>query len=225
MRIDWTAALAELDAHMETVGVSVKFKEDSKVQRLVGFLMKPFNPRYMTTFITTFGTTVWWPRERWESTGDRRKFATMAHEVQHVVDRKRHPVAFPVGYVAPQAFAILALLAFGAFWHWEWVTALLFLLALVPGIHSAGRTKWELRAYRISYALKCLEAEEVLQSKTAWFVETFVGPSYYYMAPKEQADNLHQDLVDAGRQAVLQQDQPGTPWFNEVMHMAARHAV
>jgi len=95
-------------------GFRVAFKDASFVQRLLGFVMRPFNHRYMTDFTSTFYPVVWFPtQERYES-NPRNSFVVLAHEYVHLVDTSKRPIWFRVSYVMPQALGVIPFIVYQA---------------------------------------------------------------------------------------------------------------
>lgn len=71
----------------------VILKKDSLLMRSIGFILKPFNKSFMTTFVTTIGSTVYTPHEDFLSDG------LLQHELQHIADSKKWPVLYELSYL------------------------------------------------------------------------------------------------------------------------------
>lgn len=124
----------ENELRQEVPDLQIKFKEESRTQKLLGFLIRPFNPTYMTRYVSTFGSTVYFPtREGYES-DPARSFGVMAHEFVHIWDSKRDPW-FKLKYMMPQALGMLPILAYG----------------LLAGLHA-----WILLVPLLGYLFGCL---------------------------------------------------------------------
>lgn len=67
-------------------------KSDSKLMRLIGWILKPFNKTFMTQYVTTIGSTIYSP---WEVIDD----GLLQHELQHVSDSKKFPVIYELSYI------------------------------------------------------------------------------------------------------------------------------
>jgi hypothetical protein len=83
-------------------GYRVVFKDKSRLQKVIGFLVRPFNPEFMTRFTTVIGRKVYFPsvaflRENLDSA-----FSILAHESIHLYDAKKSPGWFQLGYLMPQ---------------------------------------------------------------------------------------------------------------------------
>lgn len=159
----------------------IKFKNESTFMKILGKLLF-FNKGFMTNYITTIGTTVYWPsRERFEQY-PLGSFLTLAHEYVHIMDYKRHPVLFPLGYLFPQIKAILALLAILAVVSPWFLLALLFLLALAPW--PAPHRKWaEMRGFGMSVKARAWLGWTISEDRMNRYVEQFTTSAYYFMWP------------------------------------------
>ena len=91
----------------------VAFKDESWVQKVLAFLVYPFNPTYMTKFASTYGSTVYFPSRSYYEGQPYTNFTILAHELVHIIDAKNHPFWFPISYVFPQVFALIPLVAYG----------------------------------------------------------------------------------------------------------------
>jgi hypothetical protein len=67
-------------------------KSDSKLMRLIGWVLKPFNPNFMTHYVTTIGSTIYSP---WEVIDE----GLLQHELQHISDSKKFPVIYELSYL------------------------------------------------------------------------------------------------------------------------------
>jgi hypothetical protein len=220
-RIDWDSALLELKELWESEGISIKWKSESFLNRVIGLLLKPINPRYMSGVVTTIGSTVYWPKGRWDSSDPMRRFQTMAHEMQHVFDSRKHWLTFGPSYLMPQIFALLSLLSFGAFWDLSYLWSLLTLLLLIPGIPSP-RESWELSAYLINYSVKVLQARGHLTREIDRLAKIFVSPSYYWMAGFSGDEYIKRVMLTTGDQ-VLNKESTGRKWLDRVVLIVRSH--
>jgi hypothetical protein len=123
-------------------------KSDSWLMKVIGFILKPFNPNFMKTYTTTIGGTIYVP-DQFSENDDLRCLNLLAHETQHIIDYVENPVLFTLGYLFPQCLACLSILGFFGFitpWMFLWFLALCF-LAPIP---APWRYKSELAGYRVS---------------------------------------------------------------------------
>jgi len=106
-------------------GFKLKFKDESVFMKFLGVLTYPFNQMFMEGFITTIGTTVYFPdRKSLEGRGDGAA-STMAHEFVHMWDSKRQWLRYNLGYLSPQVFFIPLLAAYAVVGSWVPVASVL----------------------------------------------------------------------------------------------------
>lgn len=144
----------------------VKFKDESWLQKLIGVLIYPINPMYMTGFITTFGSTVYFPSKAAYLKDPDGSLSTVAHEFVHITDSKKDPF-FRLKYIFPQAFVLVPLLVYGLLaWSHAWLLALpvlgyvvgavlcrksriAFIIAVALGVLSMGTLGWWLTGWKL----------------------------------------------------------------------------
>jgi len=180
-------------------GVEVTEKTASKFMRLLATLMF-FNKTFLNGYITTIGTTIYWPNLEQMYMHPDAAFGTLFHEVQHAVDYRRASVFFVGTYLGPQILFLLALLsllalAFGNLWL-LWLLAILFLLPLP----SIGRAVWEMRGTSCGLAMRVWGNSGFSEAHTDAVVARFTGPDYYYMLPSKR---LVVWLLDRYKKKVL----------------------
>jgi hypothetical protein len=188
----------------EIPGFQVKFKDQSKLMKFLNFFVRIFNKRFMTSYTTVIGSTVYFSSEQYFYGRQEQCAETLAHELVHMTDRMKHgSVRFMLMYMSPQIFAVLALLAFGAFWNLWFLLALLLLACLAP-LPSGGRRDLELRGYTMSMAVWFWKSGRLVDEDFEFVCEKFTGPDYYFMWPnkglimrmiKEQASNIRSGSV------------------------------
>jgi hypothetical protein len=129
------ATLKRFEAALQIVypDLSVKFKDQSWTQKLLGLLMA-FNPAYMTDYITTFGSTIYFPSQAYYEANPEASLNTVAHEFVHVYDSKR-TLWFKLSYLFPQVLVLIPAIVY---------------CALV------GRYSWVLTIPAIGYFASCL---------------------------------------------------------------------
>lgn len=151
------------------VPIRVAYKDESCLMRVLGALVWLFNKKFMTSFTTTLGSTVYLPSREWAARRSKKRLAmTIAHEAVHALDAKALSMPlFSFLYLFPQCLAVLALLA-PLSWWW-----LLALLALAP-LPAPGRAWLEARAYALSVNMGATPGRAILQ---------FTGWGYYKMLP------------------------------------------
>lgn len=164
-------------------GFKVIFKDESTLHRVIGFVTKPFNPKYMTNFTTTLGKTVSFPSRAWMESNPLRAFSILAHEFVHLADYQKHGVWFSLSYLLPQLLALPLFLLGGLGLLWtSWSLLLLVLggLCLAPW-PSPWRSRWEARGYAMSMAVTFWSTGAIPGAQKTLIAKNFYGPSYYYM--------------------------------------------
>jgi len=128
------ATLKRFESHLQTAypNFRVCFKDQSWAQKLLGFLMI-FNPGYMTEFITTIGSTVYFPTQAFYEASPEDSVVILAHESVHIYDSQR-TLWFKLSYLFPQVLAL--------------VPAILFIA--LTGLHS-----WVLAIPLVGYVIAC----------------------------------------------------------------------
>lgn len=200
----WNAMLEDLHRRL---GVTVSFKNESRLMRAIGFVMF-FNPGFMTHYITTIGTTVYFPKR---ADVDRAvpPWQTLAHEGIHAGDYKHGRTRFVARYLFPQIMFPLALTAVAAIWLGPWALLSLVMLAAAAPWPSPGRTALERRGYMMTAMCDAIargEAYVRTAEYQAYLQRHYTGPDYYYMCRDSEAvarfcmlDTEHAIAVAAGK--------------------------
>jgi len=170
-------------------GVTVREKKTSRLMKVLSVLLF-FNKRFMTEYITTIGTTVYWPD--WETVRSSRNpigvFRTLFHEVQHASDYRDSKFWFVVSYLSPQIWALLALLSLLSFLGTLTPLAFLAFLVLLAPIPSIDRTRYELRGSSCTMAWNMWRGVGLLDEKyKERLTKRFSGPDYYFMWPLKKS--------------------------------------
>lgn len=132
----------------------VRYKEDSRLQRLIGALLRPFNDRYLSHYTTVMFGVVWFPSRAWRAeAGPAAIYEILAHEAVHLRDARRFPVLFELSY----------------------------LLLLPTGI--TARAFWEWRAYRETLRVHAALHGHIPDSLLGSIERRFTGPDYLFMWP------------------------------------------
>jgi hypothetical protein len=155
-------------------GFEIRYKDESKLQQLIGKLM--FWADY-DSYVTAIYPVVWYPNRAWESRV--LPVETLEHEWVHLKDQRTlfgtnallpdylNAVLFNLAYLFPQVLAVFALLAFIN------PLFLLFLVFLLP-LPAPFRALAETRAYRRSIELG---------RHIPYIAESYVNGDYYWMWP------------------------------------------
>ena len=163
----------------ERWGVTIVEKSESKLMKAIAAVMF-FNKTFLTEYITTIGTTIYWPKAA-EVNG--RDFKTLFHESQHAYDYKKFPIWFILSYLSPQIFSIFALMAFVSLTgNMLWLLSLLCLLMLAP-IPSVMRTHWEVRGYSCGIAAHVWLDGVFPERYKKHYKKNFTTSAYYFMWP------------------------------------------
>lgn len=159
----------------------IKGKDESYFMRLIGALLF-FNPKFMTSFTTTIGSKVYFPKSTALEDKPISTCITLLHEIVHILDGKKYgSIVFSLLYLFPQVLAILTIPALFFIGYW----GLLFLLFLLP-LPAYFRMKFEKRAYLTElYVLHQLSIKLGitidLDVRIALIKKNFNCGSYYWM--------------------------------------------
>lgn len=178
-RVSKQTFYAYRDLCKERWGIKIVEKSDSLLMKAVALLLF-FNKRFMTDYITTIGTTIYWPGA---SSLSGRNFKTLFHEAQHAYDYKAFPPWFILSYLSPQSLSVLsffALLAFTGDLMWLWSLCWLIMLAPIP---SVMRSYWEMRGYSCGLASDIWLKGEISEQSKDRIKKNFTSADYYYMWP------------------------------------------
>jgi hypothetical protein len=117
----------------------VSYKDQSITHKVLGFLLRPVNPGYMTEFVTTLGTNVAFPSEKDYTSKPQSSFNVLAHELVHACDYKKNPLWFTLSYLFPQILCVIPLAVFGFLAGWK---AVLLLLPLIVYLLACAVARW-----------------------------------------------------------------------------------
>lgn len=174
--------------------LKIAYKNESTLMWILGKILF-FNSKFMTNYITTIGSTVYFP-SRESVAKDRMSAATvLAHELVHITDsREVSSFIFSYTYLFPQVISLLSVLAL--FSTKLWLLCLLFLLP----IPSPTRAYWELRGYAMTDAVTYKISKSFFEME--FISRQFVTSSYYFMWPFKQdiehRIELNRSLISAG---------------------------
>jgi len=129
----------------EIKGLKIVEKRGSTFMRFISWLppFLFFRKRFMEGYITTIGTTIYWPDRPEDFDGDE-TIKCLLHESVHAAD-SANPF-FELSYLFPQILAVLSVSALSAIWVGVWgLIGLGFLIFLAPW-PAPYRVHWEARA-------------------------------------------------------------------------------
>lgn len=159
--------------------ITIVEKSESRLMKAIGWLLF-FNKGFMTDYITTIGTKVYWPNA--DKLGGQ-NFEVLFHESQHAYDYKRNPPWFVLSYLSPQILALLSLMSFIALTgNLLWLLSLLWLVMLAP-LPSPMRNHWELRGSACNMAYTLWARGRVPSHVKERIRENFISSDYYFMWP------------------------------------------
>ncbi|MDE2425675.1 MAG: hypothetical protein KGO96_07195 [Elusimicrobia bacterium] len=161
--------------------LQIKYKDQSLLMKIFGFLSKPFNPSFMTDFITTMGNTIYFPRN-YDFTDIEGTLDVLSHEFIHVLDYNKNPIFFSLSYILPQILAIVPLLLI-IFFPKLWFLFLLLTILFASPLPAYFRMKSELRGYTMSLATYYWLGYTITADLTNWVANEFTDSSYYFMWP------------------------------------------
>lgn len=199
-------------AHNEIPGFDIKYKDDSTFMKVLGFLSKPFNPRFMSDFTTTVGTTMYVPKNDFLYCQND-YIEVVAHELVHMREsQKNGSVLYFLRYFFPQILALLSLFAIGGIWSPWFLFALVFVACLAP-LPSPGRREIEMNGYVMSLCIRYWTTMQLLEPDFAGVAREFTGPAYYFMWPwrEEIIRELKMRAMDIRTNKVL-----GDSMFSEI---------
>jgi len=166
-------------------------KESSKLMNFIGWFLSVtnINKRFMTSYITTIGSTIYCPKNLFSEIKPRTFIETMMHESVHALDNQNYNILFQVTYLPELYFGILflclsilfiALKAYAIFI----VMFVLFLVAILP-IPKFGRYHWEMRAYATSLIVANIFNfdEDYKSSIKTWITPQLRDSAYYFAMP------------------------------------------
>lgn len=172
---------------------TIKYKNESLFMKMIGFILF-FNKDFMKSFVTTIGSTIYFPSKDFVESNQIPSMITLVHELVHVAQAKKHGrILFFLMYLFPQCLAVFSLLAILAFVWTPFLCALIFLVFTAP-IPAPFRKNFELEAYYMSLQMYYLDMkrmnrpdEEIQRNLFIWLLDlnlhSFRGPNYYFMWP------------------------------------------
>lgn len=170
-------------------------KSESLLMKMLGLILKPFNPAFMSTYITTVGNTIYVP-DKFFHEDEVQCLGILAHETQHIIDFQKNPVFFNLSYLFPQCLAGLSLLALFGFLN-PWMFLFLLALMFLAPIPAPFRYQSELHGYRVSILLgRVLDhySPAEMEQIRNWIKKEMTTSSYYFAWPFPS--RIDQDLKD-----------------------------
>lgn len=191
----------DVRAFIDTVGkdygeIDIKPKSSSRLMKAIGwfFSVTKISPEFMTQYITTIGSTVYYPDAMLANPNSESMLRVAVHETVHVADSKRFSdLLFKFLYLFPQSIGLLALLSVLAIWKTGFLWCLLFLLCLAP-IPAPFRYWFELRAYRTQILFSRKDdklTDEQMVPIYEWIEKQLCTNLYYWTWPFPKTVRKH----------------------------------
>jgi hypothetical protein len=197
--------------------LQIKYKNQSNFMKLLGFLLF-FNKEFMTRYITTIGSSVYFPSEKFVKEHGLALRSVMAHEFYHIHDANNTgKLLWHILWLMPQALVILSLLAIlGVVWPFM-LWFLVCLLFLIPW-PAYWRKKYELGGYTMSLFMLNEEMKRRNVPKSNRRIELertadvinqnqFRGAYYWFMWPFGVRDSLQQAIESILSGDILDTDE------------------
>jgi len=123
--------------------LEIRYKDQSIFMKVLGTLMF-FNKDFMTKYITTIGSKVYFPSEEHVATRPLSSSITLLHELVHIYDSKKFTsLLFSFLYLVPQILILVAL----PLMFISWKVALVLMVLFALPLPAYFRMYFERRAY------------------------------------------------------------------------------
>lgn len=168
----------------------LKVKEESSLMRFLNFFLKRINKNFMSGYVTTIGSTVYFPAHRFLD--PKGMWPTLAHEAYHVWRGKKLTFLLHAFlYLFPLTLIPLILLSLLAIWFSNfWLLNLLWLLCAAP-LPAYFRMKEEMEAYIMTMACHWWYGRSISDGLIAHIASKFLKSDYYWMYPFKKAIYKH----------------------------------
>jgi len=179
----------EDDTRALVPGFRVAWKSESCSERFLGLLLRPFNPDYMTKYISTFYPIVYFPSKDLYGSCPNCTFTVLAHERVHLLDTKEYPFRFRFSYLMPQIFALPFFLGACTMTFFSLgVAVTLFVMGLLflGPWPSPWRVYWEKRGYAMNMAVSYWILGTIPAGLISSIKSQFLGWQYYRMSWSEK---------------------------------------
>lgn len=176
--VSWDdVAALEAEIAQRIPGFKVCYKDESRLQRVIGVILRPFNGAYMTRYTTVMFRRVYFPsRSLCQTLGPTAIYKTLRHEAVHLDDMRRFPLFFQLSYL----FLLPAGLTFRAWWEW--------------------------RAYAETLRVEAELTGEIPDALIEHIAERFTGADYLFMFPfpgfiRRKLRSLRRQILSSESQA------------------------
>lgn len=199
--------------------LQIRYKDKSVLMKVLGILLF-FNRGFMTKYITTIGSTIYYPSEKSLMEDLVGSSSVLAHEYVHAKDSKRYGrLLFSLMYLFPQILALISILAIPAFFI-SWKVALIFAIFLIfaAPFPAYWRSRLELRGYSMTLFVankyfKSLGLDETNRAANLFKIADkinsgeFIGSGYYWMWPFGVKKNLYDAVEQIQSGDILESDE------------------
>jgi len=126
----------------------ISYKDESRLMRLLALLAYPFNESFSDGYITTLGSTVYFPSRADVAQDYSGAARTLAHEGVHIFDDEKHAPWFKLGYAMNQLALLPLMVAYAILGSWIPVAALVGGVAVAYASLALAKTLTGNRAAR-----------------------------------------------------------------------------
>lgn len=177
--------------------LQIKFKNESLFMKILGIMLF-FNPNFTTKYITTIGSTVYFPDKEYIDKYNVTSCILLMHELVHIYDsNKRNDFIYSLLYLIPQIFVICFIPLLFIF---SWKIALLSLIFLLP-LPAYFRMLDERKAYTfqiyVQFKLNKQYGYNInLESSKQFCTSQFKNFGYYCMWPFNSINKYFDDALN-----------------------------
>jgi hypothetical protein len=187
--------------------IRIRYKDSSWFMKLLGALLF-FNKGFTTKYITTIGSTIYFPSEQMITSNPIDGCVAICHEYVHIKDSKRYGrLLFSFMYLFPQILALLAFVALPVLFI-SFKISLIFIgfLIFAAPLPAYWRSQLEVRGYSMTLFVANEYYKELGMNEDNRSVhlfglankintEEFIGSGYYWMWPFGVKKKLY-DIVE-----------------------------
>lgn len=173
--------------------IKIVEKDSDPLMKAIGWFLGALriNTRFMSSYITTIGNTIYFPKELMSTINPKRFMETIIHESVHALDEQENKLIYKPSYL-PELFLglpllILSIILFALkYWIIGIVAILLALVCILP-TPKFGRYHWEMRAYAVSLliARDADHDEWFITQLKSWIKGQLKTSHYYFTMPIE----------------------------------------
>lgn len=160
-------------------GGNILIKEESKLMKVLSFILYPFNQKFLSQYITTINKNIYVPKAILDNKNPWRFLEIICHECIHINQYEKYSILFVIGYLFPQILFIISLpilLMLGTGWF-----SLFSLLFLLP-LPAYFRFRFEIEAYKTSilFGRKIFKYDDKTMDLVKEHIVSQLGDKWYY---------------------------------------------